>query len=212
LLERDELHAWVRINLHALVRQERACYPAHMHTDHAFADTRAAQMLREGLARRKAEGVSLRELARRLRYRQSTVLSQMANGRVGIPPGRAIEIARIVDLPEADFARAVSEQRAGAEFTQAMVGRGGTDAAFLPERDDEFLNELEEIAGRELRHLTLAQKRVLREVVVDPQADRRWLSVAELPALALLREVRPAIREIGLDARDKEALRKALAS
>ncbi len=178
-------------------------------TDFEFAHTRAAQMLREAIARKKAEGKSLRDLAQKLNYRQSTVLSHMANGRVGVPPSRAVEMARVFVLPAAEFARAVSEQRSGSAFTLAMMGQM-PDSEILPLHDDDFLNELEEIAGRELRHLTDEQKRVLREVVVDPRAERRWLTTAELPTMSLIRDLRPTIREVGLTPTEKAALRKAL--
>jgi transcriptional regulator with XRE-family HTH domain len=178
-------------------------------TDFEFAHTRAAQMLREAIAQKRAEGKSLRDLARKLSYRQSTVLSHMANGRVGVPLSRAVEMARVFGLPAAEFARAVSEQRSGSVFTQAMMG-DMPDSEILPLHGDHFLNELEEIAGRELRHLTEEQKRVLREVVVDPRADRRWVALAELPTLSLLRDLRPGMREAGLSPAEKAALRRAL--
>ena len=64
-------------------------------SEHQYASTSAAQMLAHGLRSASQErGTSLREIGRRLKYKQPVVLSHMATGRVPIPLDRAAAIAR----------------------------------------------------------------------------------------------------------------------
>lgn len=177
-----------------------------------YADTRAAHMLREALHRRKLEGVSMRTIALKiLKYKQATVLSQMASGRVAIPTKRAREIAAATGLPEAEFMNAVADQRqtrpraSQQQSTTALIG------AFAVGSDD-FAQELEDIAGLPLDQLSAAHKQVLRDVVSQQDPTRRWISPAEAGIVHLLRSLRPDVVERGLDHPDREKLRKAMLS
>lgn len=164
--------------------------------EHHWADTTAAQMLAAGLRTAALErGLSLREIGRRLDYKQPVVLSHMANGRVPIPIDRALEIAREVGLPPKQFLEAVLQQR-HPEVDWRLI-TGGRDP---------FATELEAIAGKPLSALGPSHQRVLREVVRDPKPEDRWLAVPEISTVKLLREIFPDLPRSGLSADDREDL------
>ena len=74
--------------------------------------TRATKMLAAAMRVMAVEhGVSLREIVRRMGYKQPNVLSFMATGRRPVPIPRALEIASMVGLPPHDFLMACLEQR-----------------------------------------------------------------------------------------------------
>jgi hypothetical protein len=154
--------------------------------EHPFAESAAARMLADAIRRKQAAGFSLRRLAPTLGYKQSTVLSHMANGRIPVPMARAKQIASVMGIPQSEFMIAVMEQREPAASTMLMAGP--IDLARSPQS---FADELEEIAGRRLDDLTAEQKDVMRKVAVDPSPARRWLAEAEIPAIQLLRRLRP---------------------
>ena len=163
-----------------------------------YADTEAAMLLGGAIAERARERISLRELGRRLNYKQPVVLSHMALGRVPIPIDRALEIAAIVGLPPKKFLLAVLEQR-----------HPEVEWPVLIEQAD-FANELESLAGTLLDDLQVDTKSIIREAVVDPSPVRRWLSIAELATVEMIREMRPHVRTEGLTAEDRKAIREAL--
>lgn len=173
--------------------------------EHPFAESAAARMLADAIRRKQAAGFSLRRLAPTLGYKQSTVLSHMANGRIPVPMARAKQIASVMGIPQSEFMIAVMEQRE--PEASAMLMAGPIDLARSPQS---FAEELEEIAGRSLNDLNAEQKEVMRKVAVDPNPARRWLSEAELPATALLRRLRPDMGQNGLSASDKALLAEAL--
>jgi len=70
--------------------------------------------------------------------------------------------------------------------------------------------DLTQIAGVTLDGLTVEQKAVLKEVAADPSPRRRWLSVAEIPFVTLVRKSRPNVQIEGLPERDAVRLRRAL--
>lgn len=163
------------------------------------ADSEAAMMLAGAIADRAREGISLRELGRRLEYKQPVVLSHMATGRVPIPIDRAVEIAQTVGLSPSTFLMSVLEQR-----------HPGVDWSLIIDPESGFSGELQTIAGRPLDELSAKAKAVLREAVIDPNPTRRWLTTAELPAVELLRQLRPSIQNKGLSAEDRQELRLSL--
>lgn len=172
--------------------------------DHPYRDTVAARMLTEALRRKQAEGLSLRKLGPMLGYKQATVLSHMANGRIPIPIGKATEIASGVGLSQSEFLIAVMDQR---EPEAHMLLAAAPLEFELPVS---FAGELEEIAGQSLDELELEQKDVIRKVVVDPKPARRWLSEAELPVMLMLRRLRPGIEQDGLSPADRTLITAAL--
>ena len=84
----------------------------YIETQFPFADTDAAIMFRSALERHvRRKKTSIRKLASELGYKQSTVLSHMASGRVPIPIERAIVFADHLDLARSQFLTAVMKQR-----------------------------------------------------------------------------------------------------
>jgi DNA-binding transcriptional regulator YdaS (Cro superfamily) len=166
-------------------------------SDHRWADSAAAQMLAVGLKAAAVERrLSLREIGRRLGYKQPVVLSHMATGRVPIPLDRAPDIAREVGLPAGPFLLAVLAQR-----------HPDVDWELLTGNVDPFATELERTAGKPLSVLSPAHHRVLRDVVRDSEPEERWLSITEISAIRLLRELFPRLHDDGLTADDRDLLR-----
>ena len=168
-------------------------------SDHPWRETPAAQMLKEGLERAHLEGSSLRKLAQRLNYKQAVVLSHMASGRVPIPIDRAPDLARVIGLPVRHFLEMCLEQRHPA-----------VDWKIMNDTRDGFVHELRRLAIKPLDTLPVGRQRIIREVVADPDPSRRWVTISELAALELLRELRPNIAGDGLSSSDRRALREAL--
>lgn len=166
-----------------------------------YGDTEAARLLLQGIQKQKAEGTSLRTLAKRLGYAQATVLSHMSKGRVPIPIERAMEIAQVVGIEPALFGKAVVFQRAP-EMARHLSATGMQHG---------LIRSMELIAGTTLNDLTDEQKRVLKEVVADPHPERRWLSVAELPLVTVLRRDVPDFASGRLDHADLNAISALLA-
>src|SRR5437763_15377370 len=101
-------------------------------------------MLAEGLRFAAQErGVSLREIGRRLGYKQPVVLSHMANGRVPIPIDRAVDIARHVEIPARQLLEAVLQQQ-------------------HPKVEWRLITGLERVAGKPVSEPSPGHQRVLR--------------------------------------------------
>lgn len=162
--------------------------------------------MREGINRLKTERrISLRMLAQELGYKQATVLSHMANGRIAVPLERAPAIAHALRIPVDHFLAAVAEQRIPG-LTAAL--RHSSRPGAHEERG--FAQDLRVIADLDFDDLNDEQKSVLREVVADPRPSRRWLSLAELPVVAEIRTMRPSIGASGLSERDRIKIREIL--
>jgi hypothetical protein len=156
--------------------------------DYDYKDTRAAQMLAEGLRRASSErGISVRQLGKRLNYKQAVVLSHWATGRVPIPIDRAVEVAHEVGLPEREFLLAVLEQR-----------HGEVDWNLITGFKDDLVEDLEDIAGKPLSTLSPAHQSIMKEVVAEASPQRRWLTVNEVPVMQAIREQVPYVRSDGL--------------
>lgn len=171
-----------------------------------FADTAAARMLAAALKRASDEqAMSLRQLAKILNYKQAVVLSHMSLGRVPIPIDRVEDIAEALDLNKSAFLQAVLEQR-HPDVDWSLLRRG-LDGGSVSEGLSE---ELEAILGAQLSTLNGSQRRVLREVVNEQRPDRRWLTVHELPAMELVRQWQPTVRENGLSNEQRNSLKAVL--
>ena len=150
--------------------------------DFPYAETPATQMLADAIHRRQLEGTSLRKTATQLGYKQAVVLSHMLTGRVPIPIERVPQFAAHLDIEERSFLIAVLSQR----YPHITWGKH-LDAG-APSTQSNLVASLEMIAGKSPDDLSAEQQRVMREVAADPLAQRRWLSVHDLPMIALLRE------------------------
>jgi transcriptional regulator with XRE-family HTH domain len=154
-------------------------------------------MLTDGLRSAALErGLSLREIGRRLGYKQPAVLSHMAKGRVPVPIDRAPEIAQQVGLPVDRFLEAVLRQH-----------HPEVEWGLITEPSAILCGEMERLAGKPLDDLDAGHQRVLKEAVDDRDPEARWLSVPEIPAMRLLRELFPAVSTEGLSATDRDFLR-----
>jgi len=173
-----------------------------MDNDYQFADTTAARMLSQGLARAKEEhGTSVRQLGKKLGYKQAVVLSHMASGRVPIPIDRAEDLAEALKLDKASFLQAVVRQRYPTVAWHLLSG------GFQSSESDGLAQELEAILGAPLKNLNQEQRAVMREVALDPEPRRRWLTVHEIPAVQELREIYPNMGRKGIPMRDLNGLR-----
>ena len=175
-------------------------------SDFPYAGTRAAKLLRDAIDRaHREERLSVRALGRQLGYKQATVLSHMASGRVAVPLERAPDIARAVSLNPGEFLAACVEQRSS-EASDLLHFRP------LDHSESSFglMSELSVIAGERLDDLNDEQKSVMRKVVADPRPARRWLSEAELPTVEGIRRLRPTMAIDGLSAVDRAKVEAAL--
>lgn len=169
-------------------------------TNHRYAGTTAAKMLAAGLRSAAQEhDLSLREIGRRLGYRQPVVLSHMANGRVPIPIDRAAEIARQVGISPDRFLEVVLRQH-----------HPEVEWGLITGKPDLLLSDLQEAVGKPLNELSAGHRRVLKEVVQDSKPDERWLSIPEIAAVKYLRQLFPKMSESGLSEGDRETLRLAV--
>jgi hypothetical protein len=171
--------------------------PLEPGTDFPFADTQAAMMLRSALDRARVEkSLSVRSLGKQLGYKQATVLSHMAAGRVAIPLDRAADIATAVSIPVTQFLIAAVLQKApsAADFLAPLAGKS-------PQSDD-FVEELTSITGQSLNALPDEHKDVIREMVADRAPKQRWLSLPELRTVLEIRRARPEFADQGLPSID----------
>jgi hypothetical protein len=168
--------------------------------EYNYKDTRAAQMLAEGLRRASSErGLSVRQLGKKLNYKQAVVLSHWATGRVPIPIDRAVEVAHEVGLPEREFLLAVLEQR-----------HAEVDWKLITGFNDDLIEDLEDIAGKPLATLSPEHQQVMKEVVAEARPQRRWLTLSEVPVIEAIREQVPHVRSDGIPREMIERLTTAL--
>lgn len=168
--------------------------------DFPFAETPAALMLADAIHRRQVERISLRKTAAQLDYKQAVVLSHMLTGRVPIPVERAPQFAKHLGMNEQAFVLAVLNQRFPHIQWEEIF------APPAPSGSSSLVESLEMIAGKPLDELSPQQQRVMREVVADGNADKRWLSVHEVPAITMLRKAVPNFSTDGISASDKNAI------
>lgn len=178
--------------------------------DYPLANSEATRMLAEGLERASEEkGLSQRQLAKTLNYKTSVVLSHMALGRVPIPIDRALDFARLLNMDASRFLLAVLEQRhPDIDFARVLGATAKTKTTGKGGRESYTLEELESIAGKDLDALPVDRINVLREVVGDQNAARRWLDLSEMPVIDTLRRMHPQ----GLTPAQRKKLEDAIAN
>lgn len=164
---------------------------------HRFTDTEAARMLADGLRFAALErGLSLREIGRRLGYRQPVVLSHMALGRVPVPIDRATQIAEQVGIQPDRFLEAVLHQQ-----------HPNVEWALITGETAPFMSALQDLVDVPLSSLSAEHLRILQEVVKDNKPEERWLTIKEVSAVKLLRELFPDLSVNGLSIEDIQNLR-----
>jgi len=165
-----------------------------------YLDTEAALMLRTALDHHKrSKKVSLRQLSKQLGYKQSAILSHMANGRVAIPLDRAEELADALQMSKPHFLSAVIKQRHSNFFdaVSKVAASSVSNANF---------------AGSDWQSLNEAQARVIREVVRDKYPDERWLTPHEVAFMCEIRKLFPDIGIKGLSENEFARVKSALQS
>lgn len=176
-----------------------------MSDEYPLADTTAARMLSEGLARAKHEqGLSIRQIGKQMGYKTAVVLSHMALGRAPIPIDRAEELAETLKIDKATFLQAVVKQRHPDVSWHLLAEGRGSSAS------DNLANELEAVLGCPLKDLLNEQRAVMREVAAEPRPRRRWLTVHELHAVEVLRAAIPDMQTEGVPSADLTAIKALL--
>ena len=169
------------------------------------ADTQAALTLQSALTRAKTQKKqSLRAIAKLLNYKQATVLSHMASGRIPIPVERAKEIATVLDINPDAFMKLVLKQRYP-DMPLSAEDEVNNHFALLSE-----LNQLSSPVG--LSNATPSQMRIIREVLRDDDPSERWLSPHEVFCVSEIRKLRPDIITDGLSSDDLQLVSLALGS
>lgn len=155
---------------------------------HPYAHTRAAALLDQGLKQYTAQHRGgLRALAIDLGIKQATVLSHMANGRIGIPLDRATELASRLGMDVVDFSMAVLEQRSP-PIHQVLAGNLPLEALRkLPQRLLRILNRAGSRASITDEHVT-----VITEVLATENPAQQWMHPLEGDIIRLVREQFPA--------------------
>lgn len=171
-----------------------------------YADTKAASMLRNAIARAKYErGTVLKDISGKLGMTQPVVISHMASGRIGIPVDRAPALADLLGMDRLAFTKAVLAQKHPA----AMDAIDLQSLSPVGLEADE-VHALQTDAAFSDTTILAAAKDIIAEVMRDRQPDARWLSIRELDAISLLRRLRPSMRTLGLSQHDLAAIRSAL--
>lgn len=188
----------------------RMCCKCHMtpmsRDGYQWAETVAAKMLRHGLDRARDQmGVSVRQLAKSLGYKQAVVLSHMATGRAPIPIDRADQIARALEIDPGKFLRAVLDQRHPDVEWALITAKAGATAT------DNLAAQLEVILNSPLSDLNSEQRRVLREVAAERSPGRRWLSIHELPLIEAIRSTQEREHDGDLSEVEVDAILASLA-
>jgi hypothetical protein len=158
--------------------------------DFPLKGTEAQRMLADALERAwREKDQSQRFIAGQLGYKSSVVLSHMALGRVPIPVDRAVDFARYLGMDPNEFLLAVLKQRhPEIDFdrllTKGKMPKGKASSSALAD-------ELAATAGKPLDELNIGQVKVMREVVQDQNAPRRWVASHEIGMIEQIRKLRP---------------------
>lgn len=165
--------------------------PAQHSGDFPLKGTKAQRMLADALESAwKDKDQSQRYIAAQLGYKSSVVVSHMALGRVPIPVDRAIDFARYLGMDQNEFLLAVLEQRhPDIDFNRLLTK--GKAAARGKVESSALATELEATAGKPLDELNIGQVKVMREVVQDPTAPRRWVASHEIGLIEQIRRLKP---------------------
>ena len=174
--------------------------------DRPLAHTQATKMFAEAVAAKQKQGISQKDLAAALGHKSSVVVSHMATGRAPIPIDRSRDISDLLELDRNAFLLAVLEQRLPMLDFQSLVGsRSAADG-----KHEHLMNQSETIGGRPLSALPDDLLDLIKECVADKDPRSRWLSLDELPVVALIRQLRPTFRSQGLTQADQKKVLEAL--
>lgn len=170
--------------------------------DYPLQGTRAQVMLESAMKASQASGLSQRQVADKLGYKSSVVLSHMTAGRVPIPVDRARDIAVALGLNADSFLLAVLEQRFPDVDFKTLFNISYSSA--------DTVRRLESIAGCSLDELPADTRALLSEVIAARNPRRRWLAPVELATMEMVRDLRPDSAIAGLSEEDQRLIEKAL--
>jgi hypothetical protein len=173
---------------------------------HPLARTQATKMFAEAVAAKQKQGISQKDLAAALGHKSSVVVSHMATGRAPIPIDRSKDISDLLELDQNAFLLAVLEQRLPMLDFQSLVGNPPVAGG----KHEQLMNQSETIGGRPLSALPDDLLDLIKECVADKDPRSRWLSLDELPVVALIRQLRPTFRSQGLTQADQKKVLEAL--
>lgn len=171
-----------------------------MATTLPFADTPAAGMLDQAIKRYTAANPGgLRALAARIGIKQATVLSHMANGRIGIPLDRATQFADILGMDATTFSLAVLQQKDPEIYnllsTEARKKAAPTTTPFItPEALKDGIT------------ISAFKMRLIAEILSTPDDKIRHATGNEAELLNLIRSMCP----MGLDEKDWSLVRESV--
>ena len=152
-----------------------------------------AGALREYTSRHRG---GLRSLAAKLGFKQATVLSHMANGRMAIPVDRAPLLARQLGMDEARFTWAVFCQRYP-DAAEVLGETGSLDPPTVSGAQKQLAPMLASI-----KELSPERLEIIADVIRDPNPAERWLAFREVATVRDLRRLRP----LGLSRFDQEVV------
>ncbi|MDO6415934.1 hypothetical protein Q4F19_16205 [Sphingomonas sp. BIUV-7] len=170
--------------------------------DFPYRHTEAVRLLAEGLERAKARGVSLRAVAKEMRYAEPVSISHMATGRSAVPIDRAHEIASVLKLDADLFMVAALEQRLP-EFDWAAIR-----LLMTAERE---LAVFRVVTGRALSDMTDEQLAIISNVANADDPERRWIKPLEVPLVEAVRKADPSSSSLGLDSNTLSAIAAVVA-
>ena len=167
---------------------------ADMDGEYPFKNSEATKLLSAALEKASEERkLTQREVARSLGYKSVVVVSHMASGRAPIPIDRADDLARVLRLDRGAFLLAVLDQRfPHIDFKGVLSKSLKLKPSQVSDRKGSMVaNELADLAGSELDDLPNDVLNVLRSVVTDRNAARRWITPSEVPLIEHLRKHKP---------------------
>lgn len=173
---------------------------------HPFIETRATRMVAAAIKeQQRRHGLSQRDLAKRIGYKTSVVLSHIAVGRVGVPLDRVMDFARVLEIDPVVFLIAALEQKhPDIDFRSAM------NIEVAPQSP--LKAKLEAIAGCTLDDLDPELKALLEEVVGAARPRRRWLTLGETQVIDMIRSRMAETNIADFDGVDLLLLESALRS
>ena len=162
--------------------------------EYPFKNSEATKLMAAALEKASQDRkLTQREVAHNLGYKSVVVVSHMASGRAPIPIDRADDLARVLRLDRGAFLLAVLDQRfPHIDFKGVLAKSLKMKPAQIADRKDSMVaQELADIAGSELDDLPNDVLNVLRSVVTDRKAARRWISPSEVPVIEQIRKHKP---------------------
>jgi transcriptional regulator with XRE-family HTH domain len=142
--------------------------------DYPFLDSEATRLVATAVRRlQHDEGLSQRELANKLGYKTSVVLSHICIGRVPVPLDKFADFAEVLGLEPRTLLLAILEQRFPEIDFRELLNISLADASALKA-------QIEAVAGSTLDEMDVDTKHLLLEVVGTARPRARWMALTEM--------------------------------